>query len=54
MLKLFFLLALPLYGLGLGWVLFCKRKFGGLTGDTVGAISEIAEIVVLAISFLWI
>lgn len=54
MLKLFLLLAFPLYALGLVWVIFCKREFGGLTGDTMGAVSEIAEIVVLAISFLWI
>ena len=53
-LKLFFLFVIPLYALGLAWVLFCRKKFGGLTGDTIGAVSEIAEIVLLALAFLWL
>jgi adenosylcobinamide-GDP ribazoletransferase len=28
---------------------FLKRKFAGLTGDTYGAINEVAEVSVLAI-----
>src|SRR5205823_6605054 len=30
--------------LAVGWVLFCKRAFGGMTGDTLGALNELAEI----------
>jgi adenosylcobinamide-GDP ribazoletransferase len=37
-----------------GAVLFCSRKFGGLTGDTLGALSELSEIVYLTGSYLWL
>ncbi|MCX5799687.1 MAG: adenosylcobinamide-GDP ribazoletransferase [Proteobacteria bacterium] len=43
-----------LYIFSLLWAVFCNRKFGGLTGDNLGAISEIAEIIFLALVFLWI
>jgi adenosylcobinamide-GDP ribazoletransferase len=33
---------------------FCSRKFGGLTGDTLGALSELSEIVFLTGSYLWL
>lgn len=34
-------------------VSFFNRKFGGLTGDTLGAISEITEIVFLLMVIIW-
>jgi adenosylcobinamide-GDP ribazoletransferase len=35
------------------WVNFCNKKFGGLTGDTLGAISEITEIIFLLMVIAW-
>lgn len=35
-------------------VKFCKKRFGGLTGDTLGAISEISEILFLMAASLWL
>ena len=52
--KLFLLLTVPLYTFGLTWVVFCRRRFGGMTGDTIGAVSEIAELLFLAVAFLWL
>jgi adenosylcobinamide-GDP ribazoletransferase len=52
--SLFFLFSISLYLLGLLWTVFCRKKFGGLTGDTIGAVSEIAEVLLLAIGFLWL
>jgi adenosylcobinamide-GDP ribazoletransferase len=54
MVALFFLLALPMYGLSLLWVRFCTWQFGGLTGDNMGAISEVGELLCLSIGFLWL
>jgi adenosylcobinamide-GDP ribazoletransferase len=53
-LKLFFVLAVPSYILSLLWVAFCRKEFGGLTGDTMGAVSEVGEILLFALAFLWI
>jgi adenosylcobinamide-GDP ribazoletransferase len=51
---LFFLLAgVSLYAFGLFWALYCKHRFGGLTGDTSGAVSEIADLVFLAVVLLF-
>ncbi|HEY3277170.1 MAG TPA: adenosylcobinamide-GDP ribazoletransferase [Syntrophorhabdaceae bacterium] len=52
--KVFLLLFLSSYGLALLWVAFCQHKFGGLTGDTIGAVSEIGEILLFGIAFLCI
>jgi len=35
------------------WVNFFDKKFGGLTGDTLGAISEITEIIFLLMVIAW-
>ena len=48
-----FLPCLCLYAFSLLWAFFCSRKFGGLTGDTIGAAAEIADLLFLAIAFLW-
>lgn len=48
-----FVAGLPLYALSLLWTFGCRRKFGGLTGDTLGALGEVAEVLFLAIAFLW-
>ena len=31
----------------LGWIWYIKKKIGGMTGDTVGATNEVAELVFL-------
>lgn len=41
------------YFLSRFWVLFCNKKFGGLTGDTLGTISEISEITFLFLVVIW-
>jgi adenosylcobinamide-GDP ribazoletransferase len=46
-------LSIALYGLCRAWVHFFDRKFGGLTGDTVGAISEVSEVILLLAVILW-
>ncbi len=48
-----FLPCLCLYAFSLLWVFFCSGKFGGLTGDTIGAAAEIADLLFLALAFLW-
>jgi len=35
------------------WVDFSNKKFGGLTGDTLGAISEMTEIIFLFMAIVW-
>lgn len=49
----FFLI--PLMGVGgfsLGWSFYLKRKIGGFTGDTLGALNEIGEVITLFIASL--
>ncbi len=36
-----------------GWLMVCRRKIGGFTGDTLGASCEIAEIVPAVVLALW-
>jgi adenosylcobinamide-GDP ribazoletransferase len=50
----FFLLLVPLYLFCLSFVRFCSSRFGGLTGDNFGAMSEISEILLLTVGFLWL
>jgi adenosylcobinamide-GDP ribazoletransferase len=35
------------------WVSFFNKKFGGLTGDTLGALSEMTEVVFLFMVIMW-
>jgi adenosylcobinamide-GDP ribazoletransferase len=48
-----FLLMAILYGLCRIWVHLFDRNFGGLTGDTVGAIGEVSEVIFLLAVILW-
>jgi adenosylcobinamide-GDP ribazoletransferase len=50
--RLFFFAGLCLYVFGWFWSLYCGRKFGGLTGDTSGAVAEISDLLFLAIAFM--
>ena len=34
------------------FVYYCKRKIGGMTGDTIGALNEIAEVSVLLFTII--
>lgn len=43
-----------LYIFSLAAVKFCSRQFGGLTGDNLGAISEVSEIVFLMAASIWL
>jgi len=36
------------------WGTLCTRKFGGLTGDTLGAQSELSEILFLMVASSWL
>jgi adenosylcobinamide-GDP ribazoletransferase len=50
--RLFFLAGMSLYVFSWLWSLYCGRKFGGLTGDTSGAVAEISDLLFLAIAFV--
>ncbi len=43
-----------LYGFSRVSTLFFNKKFGGITGDTLGAVNELAEVVFLWAAVLWI
>ncbi len=43
-----------LYLFALAVTRFFERKFGGLTGDNFGAINEMAEVIILMVSLLWL
>ncbi len=51
---LFFILLPAGYIFALMAEAFCSARFGGLTGDNLGALSELSEILYLAGSFLWL
>jgi adenosylcobinamide-GDP ribazoletransferase len=46
-------LLVTMYFLCRAWIYFFHKKFGGLTGDTLGAISEITEIIFLLMVIAW-
>ena len=43
-----------LYALNFLWVIFSGKKFGGITGDIMGALSEVSEILFLAVTTAWL
>ena len=51
---LFCVLFLVLYGFSVMSVRFSKKRFGGITGDTLGAISELSEVVFLFVAVVWL
>ncbi len=52
--QLFFVLFALLYIYSYASVKFFLRKFGGLTGDSLGATSEISEILLLMVASVWL
>lgn len=42
------------YSISLSSVRFFENRFGGLTGDHFGALTEISEIIFLAVAYLWL
>ncbi len=52
--ELYLLLSILLYVFSLLAVRFCANRFGGLTGDNFGAISEISEILFLMVALIWL
>ena len=53
-LMLFCTLFLALYLFSVMSVRFSKKRFGGITGDTLGAISELSEVVFLFMAVVWL
>jgi adenosylcobinamide-GDP ribazoletransferase len=53
-LLLLLVLSISLYLLGVAWSGFCSRRFGGLTGDNIGAVGEIGDLLTLGIVSLWL
>ncbi len=50
--KLLSVSAFTLYAFAILWAFFCRRKFGGLTGDTIGAAGEIGDLWFLVVALL--
>jgi len=42
-----------LYLFSLFWTYFCNKRFNGLTGDTLGALSELSEVIFLLGVIVW-
>ena len=43
-----------IYLVGRVFVVFCARRFGGVSGDTAGALGEASEILSLATAVPWL
>lgn len=48
------LMLILFYLISLGAVRFFHRRFGGLTGDHFGALTEISEIIFLGVAYIWL
>ncbi len=51
--KFLLLMLVSLYAFSLLWVAFSARRFGGSTGDTIGAAAEIGDLLFLTIALAW-
>ncbi len=51
--KFLLLMLVSLYAFSLLWVAFCARRFGGSTGDTIGAAAEMGDLLFLMIALAW-
>jgi adenosylcobinamide-GDP ribazoletransferase len=51
--QILLLMLISLYAFSLLWVVFCARRFGGSTGDTIGAAAEIGDLFFLMIALAW-
>jgi adenosylcobinamide-GDP ribazoletransferase len=51
---LFFIILPAGHMLALAWAGICNKVFGGLTGDTLGALSELSEIFFLTGAYIWL
>jgi adenosylcobinamide-GDP ribazoletransferase len=52
--SLFVLLFTCLYLFSLAAVHFFRGRFGGITGDTLGALSEASELIFLMVVYIWL
>lgn len=50
----FAFIAITLYVFCYITAMFCRKKFEGLTGDNLGAISEASEIIFLTTAYIWL
>lgn len=50
----YWLLAAVIYFFCLIWNRFFNKKIGGITGDTLGALSEVVEIIFLLMGMMWL
>lgn len=48
------LLMVVLYVFGLGFLWMCERNFNGITGDNIGAVAEMSEVVFLTGAYIWL
>lgn len=51
---LFVLLVVSQYLFSVSAVQFFRKRFGGMTGDSLGALSEASEIIFLMVAYIWL